>query len=210
MSSLPPENYGSNSSHPAGNDWRDLLCCVDSCIAVVKKLVESFSAVGGFVLVSPHSASAPANRPRRCESAAGWSSSESFSWCHARWCHPRRCCFTARAGDLAALREKTLVLKEGAKYKLKIDFKVRRTGDLLDVTRMDCCRGTYKVIRLRINKSREAWGRELVSHFMKGAALKKTKQGPFVSFSVYSVVSFCSDGKILGKHFQQLIFHPSA
>lgn len=59
---------------------------------------------------------------------------------------PKTLCFTARAGDLAALREKTLVLKEGAKYKLKIDFKVRRTGDLLDVTRMDCCRGIYKVI----------------------------------------------------------------
>lgn len=59
MSSLPPENYGSNSSHPAGNVWRDLLCCVDSCIAVVKKLVESFSGVGGgFVLVIP-----PLHRP---------------------------------------------------------------------------------------------------------------------------------------------------
>lgn len=35
-------------------------------------------------------------------------------------------CFIVHAGDLQALKEKTFIIKEGVKYRLKIDFKVRR------------------------------------------------------------------------------------
>lgn len=53
---------------------------------------------------------------------------------------PKRVFFTVHAGDLAALKEKTLVLKEGAKYRMKIDFKVRW---LCSVTRIDYRSGVY-------------------------------------------------------------------
>lgn len=36
------------------------------------------------------------------------------------------CCCCCLFADLQALKEKTLVLKEGVTYRLKIDFKVRR------------------------------------------------------------------------------------
>lgn len=67
-------------------------------------------------------------QPWVCESAAGWSSTESFSDMHgmmSRQLMSCKSCFIVRAGDLQALKEKTFVIKEGAKYRLKIDFKVR-------------------------------------------------------------------------------------
>lgn len=63
-----------------------------------------------------------------CESAAGWSSTESFSDMHGMMsCQlmSHKPCFIVRAGDLQALKEKTFAIKEGVKYRLKIDFKVR-------------------------------------------------------------------------------------
>lgn len=37
------------------------------------------------------------------------------------------------AGDLQALKEKSLALKEGVTYRLKIDYKVRWTDAVADV-----------------------------------------------------------------------------